>query len=659
MKTTSRRFGRLTAPGTMDEGMGGGDYPTVLSDLSVDSPIRVIPDTGPDGLSVSTEPPQYVADDNFWGTGARDKKLWPWSRAGRTTPDTSPDDVSPAPEPPQNGGDDNFWGTRDNEQKPRPWWRASRTYFIATAVIAVLAVVATMLSFSGGSSQSKRVSYTFPVEAFPQAGVTVSRTWTIYGGKHPSLQGSLVFYSSRSDEVTIEELLPKSLVTKASQVTFLPKPHVVSEDPVVVSYSIAPALDGVTSVTYQLPIPGGDISLATLHRWASEQTTESGQRYLASHTLASVHITPASIVVKKGGAPYQLAVSGLQSDGQAAPTVAFGSATWSVANSKIAKVSSKGLVTGLTAGKTTVRAVVGKLSATANVVVSAAANVKATPPLKPLLAGPLSGLGPNSTPSSIGVLSTGTPVVTHHAKKPVTTPKPPVTHTPPPVTTPVTPPSPLCNTATMVAPSGLAATPSSTTAGAVSVSWGSASSTSPCPAVSGYTVFVDGVPTTGSTGNGTALSGLAGGAHTLTVYATFTNGSSLPSAGLSFVAPVLCSDGVTVTTDAATCPAPPPVCDPGTQVVPAVSATPGSTPGEVEVSWTDAVSNSPCILVTGYAATVDGTPVSAGAVTGLDPSVAHTLVVTAEGPNLTNSVSFFAPQLCSDGTTVAVATSCP
>ena len=53
-------------------------------------------------------------------------------------------------------------------------------------------------------------------------------------------------------------------------------------------------------------------------------------------------------------------------------------------------------MTGLTPGKTTVRAQVGKLSATATVTVSAAANVRVTPPLKPLQPGPLTGIGPNA-----------------------------------------------------------------------------------------------------------------------------------------------------------------------------------------------------------------------------------------------------------------------
>jgi Bacterial Ig-like domain (group 2) len=620
MKTTSRRFGRSVAPEVMDDAIGGGDYPVVIHDLSVDSPIAVIPETGSDDLSVPPEPPQDGGADNFWGTGEKDKRPRPWSRAGWTNPDV----LAVSPEPPQDRGDDNFWGTGEKDKKPRPWWRARRTYFIATAVIAVLAVVATMLSFSGGSNQGKRVSYTFAVEAFPQAGVTVSRTWTIYGGKHPTLQGDLVFYSSRSDQVTVEELLPKSLVTQASQVTFQPKPHVVSEDPVVVSYSIAPALDGVTSVTYQFPIPGGDISLVALHRWASDQSTQFGQYYLASHQLASIDLTPASIVVKKGGAPYQLAVSGLQSDGQAAPTVAFGSATWSVANPKVAKVSSRGLVSGLTAGKTTVRAVVGKLTATANVVVSAAANVKATPPLKLLTSGSLLSLTPQSFPTSIGVLATGGPAVATHPKKPVPTHKAPVTHPPPPPpnTGPTTNPKPPVACVNPPGPSGVTAS-AGLDATSVVVSWAPPVVPAGCT-LSAYLVSGAGVAPQVVSATSFTFSGLAAGSTV-----SFAVAAGYTTSG----APV---DSAAVGSNPFTLPAappPPPVCDATTETAPGPAAALTGNPGEVAVSWSSAGAVSPC-SVSSYTVLVDGA-VSQSGLTGNATTVGglttgtHTVSVTA------------------------------
>ncbi len=143
-------------------------------------------------------------------------------------------------------------------------------------MFTVVALVLSLLAFSGPQVKTKRISYTFPVEAFPQTGVTVSRTWTLYGGDHPSLHADLTFYSSRSDQVTVEEPLPTSLVSKSSQVTFIPKPKIVSDDPVVASYTISSALDGVTSAQYTIPLPASTpYTLAVLHKWAAEQSALS------------------------------------------------------------------------------------------------------------------------------------------------------------------------------------------------------------------------------------------------------------------------------------------------------------------------------------------------------------------------------------------------
>ncbi len=609
MKTTSRRFGRSTAHEVVDEGMGGGGYPVVVSDLSVQSPVRVIPDSAPADLTVTQEP---------------------------------------AAQPPYSGADGNFWGSGEQEKASRAWWRRRMTYIVATAIVAVVAVVASMLAFSGGSSQTKRISYTFPVEAFPQTGVTASRTWTIYEGKHPTLHGDLIFYSSRSDQVTVEELLPKSLVTQASQVTFLPEPRVISEDPVVVSYSISSALDGVTSATYNIPLPAGsDLTLAALHRWAAEQASETGQRYLASHTLNSIHITPASIVVKKGAAAYQLAVSGLQANGDPAPTVAFGAATWSVANPKVAKVSDKGLVTGLAIGRTTVRASVGKLSATATVIVSAAANVKATRPLKPLTSGPLS-VGPNSIPSSIGPLPNGsvnTPVkqpVVKTTHKPVTGSQPPVgspplNPNPPPVVCPTAPP----------APSGVKAFATSDTS--VTVTWAAPSVPAGCGfTLAGYSVTGSGVAT--ATATSASFSGLTSGS-TVQYAVTASYGTN---------------NSVAVASNAVTLPTP--VCDATTETAPGTPAATASTTvaGEVAVSWGSAGFVAPC-AVSSYTVLVNGVASQSG-LTGNGAtlesqtgtvSVAVTAVFADGTSQTSGATSVEATVLCSDGTTIAVPGSCP
>ena len=670
MKITSRRFGRSTAHENDDEGMGGGDYPTVVSDLSVHPEVQVIPDAVYPELPQTPEPAFNGADEDFWGSvGTQQEKQprWRRARADQSVDQAErPDvvilpDVSVEPplqvipdvdslrtqnQQPPNDGDDNFWSSvgTEPEKAPRPWWRRRSTYAVATVLVTVIAVVVSLIAFSGPQVKNKRIAYTFPVEAFPQTGVTVSRTWTLYGGQHPSLHGDLTFYSSRSDQVTVEELLPSSLVSQASKVTFIPKPKIVGENPVVASYSISSALDGVTSAEYTIPLPAtSPYTLAVLHKWAAEQSAESGQRYLRSHTLQSIHLTPASIVVKKGGAAYQLAISGLQQDGTPAPTIAFGTAKWSVANPKIAKVSSKGQVTGLLAGKTTVRAVIGKLSATATVTVSAAANVKPTPPLKPLKADGLLNLSPASFPSSIGVLSNG-PTIDPVTGKPVTAPHQPPPVNPPPVNPPpVNPPPPVCPTAP---PAPSEATVFATSDTSVAVSWGAPS----IPAGCGFTLT--GYSVSGSDGAGTALSAIVPAGGSSAAFSNLPAGAVSLSVVASYGAVNSAAVGASTTVNGppAPPPPPPPVCDPATQDFGptglAASAPDPANPDTFTVSWTPAsvAAGSPC-SVTSEAATVDGAPVSNGAALPLAPGT-HTLVVTAtfaDGTVSAPQISFDAP----------------
>jgi hypothetical protein len=659
MKLTSRRFGRQAAHEDVDEGMGGGDYPTIVNDqpivipdLSVESDLQVIPEQIYPELTPDPEVPAYGAEEDFWGNagnapekasrrrprrGSRSLGVVDYPSVGSDVaappvviPDLSveqdlqiiPDPAEPAvtliKEPPRDGGTD-FWteiGT-EPEKAPRPWWRRKATWVTATILFTVAAVALSLIAISGPAVKNKRISYTFPVEAFPQTGVTVSRVWTLYGGAHPSLHGDLTFYSTRADAVTVEELLPASLVTKASQVTFIPQPKIVSEqDPVIASYTISSAISGVTAVEYNVPLAAGTkFDLTTLHKWATDQAAEQGKRYLASHTLASIHLTPPSIVVKKDGPAYQLAISGLLNDKSAAPTIAFGTATWSVANPKIAKVSTKGQVTGLGVGRTTVRATVGKLSATATVTVSEAAKVRTTPPLKTLKPGPLP-TGPNATPSSAGLIidptnpATNPPVVTTH---PVT---PPV-HNPPPVVVPPVnpPPPPAC---TFPAPSQLQA--ASFAVGQLTVTWAD-------PSAAGCTLQGVSVSVTDSAGatfsqpvgplvGSATFGGLAGGAASVSATASYgTNNSAAVGTSGSVQAP------------------PPPVCNPATQdfgptALAAVANDP-TAPDSFTISWTPAsvAVGSPC-AVASEVATVDGVGVTNGQVLLLAPGP-HTLIVTA------------------------------
>lgn len=537
---------------------------------------------------------------------------------------------------------------------PRRWRRPRSVLVAALAAVVVIALVAAGVVLTS-SSPAKQYRISFPLEATPQSGVTVSRTWIVYGGRHPSLHGDLVFNSTNSQPTQVEELLPKSLVSRASQVSFSPQPRVVGDDPVVVSYTVSSVEAGTNSAAYDVPISGRDVSMAALTKWANEQSQEAGLRYRQSHTLASLVLAPATVVLKRGGPPYQLIISGLQSDGSAAPTIAFGGAHFTVDNPTIASVSQQGAVSGLKAGRTTVRARLGSLSGSAVVIVSSASNAKTTPAASVTALAPAAGaLGqPLGSPGlPVGVSSPGHPGAgpqsgktdhgTHHVP-------PVVTHQPPPV---VGVPAPVCTNPP--GPANVAAILSA--ANAITVSWAAPSIPAPC-VLSGYTI-------TGTDGAGTVLSSVLGVGSTSATF-TVASGTSQFAVVASYgqlVSPPVSSNSIVV-------PVPQPVCAPGSLSAPTgLAAVPDTTvAGAVAVSWGASPVPVGCPAVSSYDVSVNGASVAqasgsqtSAALSGLNGAGPLSLVVSvtyADGTTFASApLAFTAAVTCPDG---SVAMTCP
>ena len=208
----------------------------------------------------------------------------------------------------------------------------------------------------------------FPAESFPALGVTENRSWAVTGGAHPMLHGTLVFHTSKNVLARVNELLPKSLVSNVSRVTFRPAPKVIQADPVV-QYTLPTQAGQTVTETYDIPIATSDVSMSAMQRWAAEQIAQTGDVYREAHKLMSMGIAPAKVAVP-AGSQVQLQLIGKLADGTPAPSVAFGGATFSSANPAIATVSKTGAVTGVAAGTTKVVAKLGTLSATVPVTVT-------------------------------------------------------------------------------------------------------------------------------------------------------------------------------------------------------------------------------------------------------------------------------------------------
>jgi serine/threonine-protein kinase len=338
----------------------------------------------------------------------------------------------------------------------------------AAAVVVVGGAVGTVVavSSSGGASTSSSsvgvpppasATLHFPMQKFPELGVTEDRTWTVSGGQHPTLHGVLVFHTTRNVPAEIDEQLPKSLVQHASQVTFKPQPKVVSDDPVV-EYTLAAQAGQTVTATYDVPISDTDVSLGAMQRWAAEQIADTGAAYRMTHTVDSMSFqtNPVSVPV---GSQVALQLVGKLANGTPAPTVAFGGATYKSSSDPVATVSKLGVVTGVSPGTTIVTATLSGRTALVYVNVapvngevpqdSSSAAPSTTPPPTSL---PATSVPPPSLPLPTTIPPTTVPPTTLPPTTLPPTTVPPTTL--PPTTEPPTsvPPSPLVSPPVSQAP---------------------------------------------------------------------------------------------------------------------------------------------------------------------------------------------------------------
>ncbi len=400
----------------------------------------------PDYLEVVRDP-RHTPPPEQW------PRHWPSQQGYDGTPpfgmQTDQPSIVPgfAPAPPSSGG--YTPPPQPTSQRPPAWdvatgehgkIRRSKGVVIGAAAVVVIAgvtgtivAVASGGSGGGGSAATSPVpSFTlhFPAESFPDQGVTSNRTWTVSGGTHPALHGELVFHTTKNVLARIDEVLPKSLVSNASQVTFRPQPKVIQADPIV-QYTLPEQAGQTVTETYDIPILASDVSMAAMQRWAAEQIAETGEAYRKAHALLSMTLEPKLVSVR-AGSQVQLQLAGQQADGTRAPSVAFGGATFRSEDPSIASVSSLGVVTGVVPGTTKMVATLGALTASVPVTV--------TPGRSPTAA-PDSSASTSPTPSQSSVAPTTEPPSTAAPTTAPPTTAPPTTAPPttaPPTTAPPT-----------------------------------------------------------------------------------------------------------------------------------------------------------------------------------------------------------------------------
>jgi hypothetical protein len=322
----------------------------------------------------------------------------------------------------------------------RRWFRVG-----ALAVLAFLALGGIAAELTLGLSSRGPQQFTYlSVESSAAPGVQTTRFWSLTGGEHPVLHVLLQFATTTTTTARVEEVLPSSLLAVGSNVVFsqLQPTHIDGNH--IVSYAINTSGARIVDASYDVAVPPKDFSESALLGWSDEQRNEMGARYRAGHTLATISVPQAINVSLKQ--TIALPLTGLQLDGAAAPSAAFGGAIYRIDNERIATIGNDGMLVGLKLGRTVVHVTLGKFAVSSTVYVVAPSTTPTVifTPLQASIAGTTSAatLGLNTSDGSSSNTGSGkrngTTTNNGAAAGPATTPTKSA-----PTTTPTAPSTPI------------------------------------------------------------------------------------------------------------------------------------------------------------------------------------------------------------------------
>ena len=247
--------------------------------------------------------------------------------------------------------------------------RSRRLVLLSTALALVLITAATsVLVLRSGDSTATSGRYAF-APAVLNSGLVVARSWST-SGNPPVLHEDLVLTNGTNHTLhtSYDEVIPTSVATNVSQITFSPRPNQIIRSDPVVRYDVRLAVGASRTVHYSVRLPdSGSVSMN--HLVESMQGAEGGyDSKSVSAVLTTLSISPTSVHLTAGHTQ-SLTLSGLMSNGQKAPSAILRSVRWHSTNPSVAKVTS-GSVTGVAAGNTAVTARSGNLVTVASIQVA-------------------------------------------------------------------------------------------------------------------------------------------------------------------------------------------------------------------------------------------------------------------------------------------------
>jgi serine/threonine protein kinase len=255
---------------------------------------------------------------------------------------------------------------------PTPTRRRSRRLVALSATFAMvlIASAAGVLALRSGGSTPTTQNYSF-APAILSSGLVVARTWSM-SGSPPVLSETLVLTNSTAHKLdtTYDEVIPSSIATNVTQISFSPRPsQILRRDPVV-RYDVNLASGASQTMRYSVRLPGsGPVSMNALVE--SMQSALGGyDSKTVSAVLSSLSVSPTSLHLTEGSTQTVM-LSGLMSNGAKASPTILHLAKWHSTNPSVATVSN-GTVSAVATGTTAITARSGSLIGVVSVQVVAA-----------------------------------------------------------------------------------------------------------------------------------------------------------------------------------------------------------------------------------------------------------------------------------------------
>jgi serine/threonine protein kinase len=251
------------------------------------------------------------------------------------------------------------------------------TLIILAAAFGVLLTRSPHVAVKDPSVQPT-ASYSFGPQQY-RDGLLIVRRWTLSGQDGSLLTEAITATSAtgKTNRVKFVEPIPVAIAASLRSVRFRPAvTQVIQTDPLV-QWNLSLPSRGTIDIGYQAAVAPAGATQARLAQWAQEFDALQVSLKLPKPVtigIRSLAISPATLHLGQG-ASAPLALSGVLSNGQAAPLSLLGGAAWSTSNAAVAAVDAADAILAVGPGTAVIKAQLGAAQASVLVTVTGTPNV--------------------------------------------------------------------------------------------------------------------------------------------------------------------------------------------------------------------------------------------------------------------------------------------